>query len=147
MEGDPETVAEVIGDHVANTIEATIENAEAQAEHAAEVNELLTEAALEGERGRRIGEVERRLDEWQSERMDTAEAIAALTLGMTALTAKVDLLAQQSTPVPPPMQVPPSEGDGPRENHAEIVEEVKEAVAETPAPPPPAPKKKKRSWI
>lgn len=139
---------EIIGEAVAETIEHAIENANEDAARAAEMNALLTEAALEGERGRRIDNLERSFEEWQRNQSDTSEAIAALVLGMTELSAKVELLALQSTPAPQPTSSLPSEKvDGPPESLEPVVVETAEVV-ETPAPAPaPAPKKKKRNWI
>lgn len=148
MPDEENTIADAIGEQVANTIETTIENAEVRAEHAAEVNELIIDAALEGERGKRIEALERRLDEWQNNQTETQEAIASIVLGLTELTGKVDLLAAQSIPAQPVTPLDQSEVDGQRESREEIPEQPEEPVAETPPPQPaPAPKKKKRNWI
>lgn len=144
---NPETVAEAVGDAIAQEIEGAIETANETAERAAEMNNLLTEAALEGERGRRISELERRFDEWQSNQADTSEAIAALVLGLTELSAKMDLLSMQSIPAQQETPNPQSAEDGPRESPVEEAPAIAEAVAETPEAPPAPQKKKRRNWI
>lgn len=143
---DPETVAE----NVSATIENVIEDAETRAEHAAEVNELLTDAAIEGERGRRIGDLERRFGEWQNNQADQSEAIAALTLGLTQLTGQVQtLLTLAASPTP---NRPSGAEDGPPENQEELPPVKVETTVETPeaaAPPAPVqpPARKRRNWI
>lgn len=141
---DPETV----GEAVAETIEAAIENAQHEKAVAVETAEMIAKAALETERGNRITELERRLDTWESSQSDTAEAIASLTLGLTQLSGQMSaLLTLQQSPTPNPQ----SEEDGQRESQEEeIPVAVVEPVAEIPVEQvhePKAQKRKRHNWI
>lgn len=136
-----------VASEIAETIETVIVNAEETAQQAAATNEMLVEAAIEGERGERIAAIERRLDEWQNNQEDSNQAIAALSLGMERITGQLEaLMSLQSTPAQYPTPIPQSEEDGLKESHVEEI--VAEPAAEVPAiPEPPAPKKKRHRWI
>lgn len=136
-------IIETIGDDIASAIET----AQADADRAQQTADEIASAAMATELGRRIGEIERRFDEWQNNQADQSEATVAMVLGLTELRAQVDLLTQLQSPTPNPQ----SEGDGPRESPAPVEEipvVVEPPVSQEPAPPaPPAPKKKRHSWI
>lgn len=142
---DPETVAERIGEQVTETIEASIENAQIETDLAAETADMIAKAAMETERGNRVSEIERRLDEWQNNQADQSEAIAALTLGLTQLSGQMSvLLTQAQSPTPNP----PSGEDGQKENlEIELPAETTDEAPEPAPPPAPAPRRKKHSWI
>lgn len=137
---------EVIGGAVADTITEVIEHAQHEEHIAHETAEQIAAAAMESERGQHIEALERRLYEWESNQQAASEAIAALALGMTDLSARVDLLTQQSLPTPNPQNAV----DG--QKASQEPEETTVLVVEPEAPPvvppvPPEPKKKRHRWI
>ena len=133
---------------VESAIETLIEEVAEEKEVAQENAKAIIEATQEMEHIRRVGDLERRMDEWQDQMSDTAQAIAALSLGMTELSGQMSALLTLQQPVTLP---PPSEKEaGPLESQEEeaLPVEVVIAEAETPEPPPPSvPKKKRHRWI
>lgn len=133
-------------------IEQVIENAEARIEEAERNAEAIAAAAIEGERGRRIENLEREQWEWQEEARELREAteilktelslikeqLASMTTLMVAGTASTDL--SLSTP----------EQSTVAEAVAETMEvlpgNLENVVEENPVPVPPVKAKLKR-WI
>jgi chromosome segregation ATPase len=143
---DPQTVGESVGE----VIEEAIIEANQQSEAANELAAQIAAGAMETERGNRIEALERRFEEWESNQSDSAQAIAALTMGMQELTGQMSVLLAQSTPAPSPTPNPQSAVDGQKESLEEMppatTTEAVEVVQEAPKPAP-APKKKRRRWI
>lgn len=134
--------AEQIGEQVADDVSSAIEAAQETAERAAETAEQIAEAALEGARGERVRSIEEDLEECLRTQADLADAVAALTLGQTETSAKLDLLIQQqSRPTTDPAPEPELESS---EDHTSQEPEAgtQEAPPEQPAPPEPPRKKR-----
>src|ERR1051325_5463350 len=99
---DPQTVAENVGESIGEVIEEAIIEANQQSEVANELAAQIAAGAMETERGNRIEALERRFEEWENNQSDTAQAIAALTLGFQELTGQMSVLLTQSTQAPLP---------------------------------------------
>lgn len=162
MDGEQNPVVEAVADlaqaaesnaeAAGAVIEQVIENAEARVEEAERNAELIAAAAVEGERGRRIEQLEREQWAWQEEARELRETLevlrmefstikeqmASITTLMVADTASTDLslsTPDQSTvaeAVTETMEVLPGN--------------LENVVEENPVPQPPA-KAKLRRWI
>jgi chromosome segregation ATPase len=142
---DPQTVGESVGE----VIEEAIIEANRQSEAASELAAQVAAGAMETERGNRIEALERRFEEWENNQSDTAQAIAALTLGMQELTGQMSVLLAQSTQAPSPTSSRQNEEDGQKESLEEMppATTTEVEVAQEAPKPAPAPKKKRRRWM
>lgn len=142
---DENDLAGTIGENVAASISTAIETAQTDINRATETAEHIARAAMETENGRRLNDMERQLAEWQNQQLDTSEAIAALTIGLTEISAKLSMLTPQQPQTPNLSE----NQDGQKENQEpEIVVKVEEPEAgQQREPEKLAPKKKRKLWI
>ncbi len=135
--------AEQIGENIAEDVSSAIVAAQNETANAAETAKFIAEAALEGERGGRIRNLEEEMDECQETQAGLSEGMAALTLGLTTLQAEMRLLTQMLSPAPTP---PPAENADLTPPEPEVTPPQAPDPEPAPANPSP-PAKKKRRWI
>lgn len=127
-----------------------IAEANAKAEHSAALSLEMASAAMEGERGRRIEELERRELEWRTERDNLRQSLSSLESRVAeqdgALAALIMSRPDPSTSIPPePTPNPPN----PEPVVAvEDPEAMPAPIVEPPAPATPeAPRKRKHRFL
>jgi len=144
MSGDLEQAAEAI----ASEITDAIEGANAQADASAAVVTAIADAALEGERGRKIETIERDLGECLSNQAALSEAMTAFATTQAEMQGVLStLLALQPLPTLPTQDQSDAAVGLPASPDPEP------AAAPQPEPPPPtsqeapANRAKKKRWI
>jgi len=146
MDGDAEKVGEVIASEITDAIESANE----RSENAAELVEALTDAAIEGERARRIGEIERDLGECLSNQSEMGQALAGMALQMGEIQGALLTLQALLPSIQSPQEPLPSDAaDGPPESPEAEATVIVAPEAETVEAPQEAPKaeRKRKRWI
>lgn len=145
--------AEKVGEEIASVITDAVETANANADEANRVAEVLSDAAMESERGRRIENVERDLGECLSNQAALSEAMAGMALRLEEMTGSLStLLALRQSQTSPEATDQNEPEDGRRENPEPEAPEVTviapeaEAV-QVPAVAPEPPARKRKRWI
>lgn len=143
--------AEKVGEEIASEITDAIETANERSEQAAEIVEVLTDAALEGERGRRVESLERDMNECLQNQAELSEAVAGMALQLTEMQGQIStLLALGQSTASPPVIVESVAEDGQKESREEIQTVIVAPEAEAVEIPPvqdEKPARKKRRWI
>lgn len=144
MPGDLEQAAEAIASEITDAIEGANEHADASAA----VATAIADAALEGERGRKIETIERDLSECLSNQAALSEAMTTFATAQAEMQGALStLLALQPLPtLPTPDQSDAAAG-------LPASPDPEPAAAPQPEPPPPtnpeapANRAKKKRWI
>lgn len=143
--------AEQVGEAIASEITDAIDAANERSENAAELVEVLTDAAIEGERGRRVEQLESELGECLSNQAALSEAVAGMALQLTEMQGQIStLLALGQSTTSQPAIVESVGEDGQKESREETQTVIVAPEAETVEVPPAQeekPTRKKRRWI
>lgn len=135
MNDDPEKV----GEEIASEISEAIEAANDQTRDAEIIAEQIAEAAMENERGRRIQDVERDLNECLNNQANLSQAMTQLVLQVEAMSGSLSTLQN----LLPAMINPPEKVDGQKESQ-ELEPEVVVIQPEAPEPAIPVQEEKPR---